>query len=236
MRALRTLKAKICAYAIVFLASFGLGANPLLAGSSDFTGIYGAVHASLNGVSMAGSHISRAGDVSKGTGGALVPLGGLEVGVNLPIGPVLFITLGTTFVGGDGARIFETKDADDNADVSVDADNYSTVFIQPSLSLWDNTAIFVKLGMVHADLTAYGDIQSQPDNLSGTVYGIGTQTMTNAGLFMRTEAGAMVFDHFKMSGVGAGGAANTSTANNGDRTVEGDPLAAYGKVTIGFKF
>jgi len=233
MKALRTLKAKICAYAIVFLTCLGLGTSPLKAGSSDFTGIYGALHASLNGVSMAGSHISRAGDVSKGTGGALVPLGGLEAGVNLPLGPNFFVTLGTTFVGGDGATIFKTEDADDNASVSVDADNYSTVFIQPAISLWDNTAIFVKLGMVHADLTATGDITSQPDNLDGTVYGIGTQTIANNGLFIRTEAGAMVFNHFKMSGV----AADTNENDNaGERKVEGDPLAAYGKVTIGFKF
>jgi len=77
MRALRTLKAKMCAYAIVFLASIGLGSSPLLAGSSDFTGIYAAVHGSIQGIAMDGRHIDNDAKVSGGTAGALVPLAGL---------------------------------------------------------------------------------------------------------------------------------------------------------------
>tara|TARA_B000000460_G_C21452662_1_gene364471 strand:- start:25 stop:726 length:702 start_codon:yes stop_codon:yes gene_type:complete len=233
MRALRTLKAKMCAYAIVFLASIGLGSSPLLAGSSDFTGIYAAVHGSIQGIAMDGRHIDNDAKVSGGTAGALVPLAGLEAGVNLPIGPNLFITIGTSWVDGK-ADVFRADDEQNNADVVVQAKDYSSVFIQPSISLWDNAAIFVKMGMVHANLEAFGDITSQPDNLSGTTYAIGTQTMSNAGLFMKTEAGATVFDHFRMSGVGESG--TNSHLGINDSRVEGDPLAAYGRVTIGFKF
>ena len=236
MKALRTLRSKLCAYAIVFLATIGLGANPLLAGSSDFTGIYIAGHASINGIAMDGSHSDGKGAITKGTAGALIPLAGYEAGVNLPLGPNFFVTIGASQVSGT-ADVFKADDTKDNANVVVRAKDYTSVFIQPAISLWDNSAIFVKMGLVHSDLEAFGDITSQPDNLSGTTYAIGTQTMSNAGLFMKTEAGATVFDHFYMTGVGEGDSNNANQAQKGgDTNVQGDPLAAYGRVTIGFKF
>ena len=236
MKALRTLRTKLCTYAIVFLATISLGSSPLLAGSSDFTGIYVGGHASINGVAMDGSHSDGKGAITKGTAGALVPLAGIEAGVNLPLGPNFFVTLGTSWVDGT-ADIFRSDDNKNNADVVVRASDYSSVFIQPAISLWDNAAVFVKMGMVHANLEAFGDITSQPDDLSGTTYAIGTQTMSSAGLFMKTEAGATVFDHFYMTGVGEGDSNNANQAQKGnDTNVQGDPLAAYGRVTIGFKF
>ena len=235
MKALIKVRKKIIAFAIVVMATFGMTANPLLAGSSDFTGIYGAFHASVNGVSMAGKYIDKDAAVTGGTAGALIPLAGFEIGVNLPIGPNFFVSIGTSMVSGE-ADVFNAKDSEDNNTVTVQASDYSEVYIQPSISIWDNTAVFVKYGKNHANLEAFGDVTSQPDDLTGESYGIGTQTMTNSGLFIKTEAGATVYDHFKMTGL------NTSTSGSGNGTstngsmVEGDPLAAYGKVTIGFKF
>jgi len=235
MKALIKVRKKIIAFAIVVMATFGMTANPLLAGSSDFTGIYGAFHASVNGVSMAGKYIDKDAAVTGGTAGALIPLAGFEIGVNLPLGPNFFVSIGTSMVSGE-ADVFNAKDSEDNNTVTVQASDYSEVYIQPSISIWDNTAVFVKYGKNHANLEAFGDITSQPDDLTGESYGIGTQTMTDSGLFIKTEAGATVYDHFKMTGL------NTSTSGSGNGTstngsmVEGDPLAAYGKVTIGFKF
>jgi len=235
MKALIKVREKIIAFAVVVMATFGMTANPLLAGSSDFTGIYGAIHASVNGVAMDGAYIDKDQAVTRGTVGAIVPLAGLELGVNLPLGPNFFVTIGTSMVSGE-ADVFVANDADDNSDVTVQASDYSEVFIQPSISIWDNTAIFVKYGMTHANLEAVGDVTSQPDDLTGTSYGIGTQTMSNSGLFMKTEAGAVVYDHFRITGLNSNSNGGSGNDTGYDSSVDGDPLAAYGKVTIGFKF
>jgi len=235
MKALNILRKKVIAFAVVVMATFGMTANPLLAGSSDFTGIYGALHASVNGVSMAGKYIDKDADITGGTAGAIVPLAGFELGVNLPLGPNFFVSIGTSMVSGE-ADVFSSKDSEDNNTVTVQASDYSEVYIQPSISIWDNTAVFVKYGKNHANLEAFGDVTSQPDDLTGESYGIGTQTMTNSGLFIKTEAGATVYDHFKLTGLNTSGNGDgNNTSVHGSR-VEGDPLAAYGKVTIGFKF
>jgi hypothetical protein len=235
MKALKILRSKVIAFTVVVMATFGMTASPLLAGSSDFTGIYGALHASVNGVSMAGKYIDKDSDVTGGTAGAIVPLAGFEIGVNLPIGPNFFVSIGTSMVSGE-ADVFNAKDSEDNNTVTVQASDYSEVYIQPSISIWDNTAVFVKYGKNHANLEAFGDITSQPDDLTGESYGIGTQTMTNSGLFIKTEAGATVYDHFKLTGLNTSGNGDGNGTSTNGSMVEGDPLAAYGKVTIGFKF
>ena len=235
MKALKVLRKKVIAFTIVVMATFGMTANPLLAGSSDFTGIYGALHASVNGVSMAGKYIDKDADITGGTAGAIIPLAGFELGVNLPLGPNFFVSIGTSMVSGE-ADVFNAKDSEDNNTVTVQASDYSEVYIQPSISIWDNTAVFVKYGKNHANLEAFGDITSQPDDLTGESYGIGTQTMTNSGLFIKTEAGATVYDHFKMTGLNTSGNGDGNGTSTNGSMVEGDPLAAYGKVTIGFKF
>lgn len=232
MKALKVLRKKVIAFTIVVMATFGMTANPLLAGSSDFTGIYGALHASVNGVSMAGKYIDKDADITGGTAGAIIPLAGFELGVNLPLGPNFFVSIGTSMVSGE-ADVFNAKDSEDNNTVTVQASDYSEVYIQPSISIWDNTAVFVKYGKNHANLEAFGDITSQPDDLTGESYGIGTQTMTNSGLFIKTEAGATVYDHFKLTGLNTSGNGDGNGTSTNGSMVEGDPLAAYGKVTIG---
>ena len=46
------------------------------------------------------------------------------------------------------------------------------------------------------------------------------------GLFFKTEAGAIQYDQFRITGVG--GSANA--------VVEGNPLVGYGHLAIGYKF
>jgi len=87
MKAIRT---TICAYAIVLFTSLGL-ATPSLAGSSDFAGIYGALHASVNGVGIDGTHTDSNGEKTDGMVGAFVPAGGAEIGFNIPMGDVFFM-------------------------------------------------------------------------------------------------------------------------------------------------
>jgi len=96
MNALRT---KVCAYAIALLVSFGI-ATPSMAGSSDFSGIWVALHAEMNvvaidgtnttgrGMTVAGTNGSDNIEVTQGKIGGFAPTAGYELGFNLPIGPV----------------------------------------------------------------------------------------------------------------------------------------------------
>jgi hypothetical protein len=239
MKAIRT---KICAYAVVLLASLGLATTPSLAGSSDFTGIYAAIHASVNGVGIDGTHTDSNDEISRGMVGAFVPAGGAEIGVNIPIGDVFFMGVGVTQLNGqaDIARGDDFKDAND---FSMTVSNLRTWYIQPSVSLWDNSAVFVKIGNADGQFDVYdqaGGETCDPDDqceLSGKTYAIGTTTIANSGLFIKTEAGATSYDNIQIEGLrNSGGRDAAAGTDSASAVLEGNPMAAYGSVTIGFKF
>ena len=106
------------------------------------------------------------------------------------------------------------------------ASNPSWYYIAPSISVFDNSAVYVKIGQASADLTAIGDLTGSPGNIEGDMWGIGTTSIASNGLFIKTEAGAIQYDEFKITGLG--GDANS--------VVEGKPLVGYGHVSIGYKF
>ena len=232
MNALRT---TICAYAVVLVASLSLAmTTPLKAGSSDFAGIYGAIHVSVNGASIDGSHNGGTDSVggiaderTTGKVGAFIPVAGYELGFNLPLGGVFFLGVGGTVVDGS-AELTEsdTTDHGADADITLEISDAKTYYIQPSISLYDNSAIYVKMGRTMADLTAIGDVTGVPGNLTGDTYAIGTTTIANNGLFIKTEAGVTSFETVQATGV----------AGSTGAYVEGDPIMAYGSLTLGYKF
>jgi len=224
MKALRT---KVCTYAIALLVSFGF-ATSALAGSSDFSGIWIAGHAEMNVVAIDGTHsqTTEAHEVGQGTIGGFAPTAGLEVGFNIPLGPVFFVTVGMADGGGDSAAIAKFTDANNVADVSLHASDPTWYYIAPSISIFDNSAVYFKFGQMQTDLKAIGDVTGAPNNIDGDMWGIGTTSIANNGLFFKTEAGAIQYDQFSITGIGG----NTAT------TVEGNPLVGYGHVSIGYKF
>ena len=236
MKALRT---KVCTYAIALLASIGF-ATSTLAGSSDFSGIWIAGHAELNVVAISGSATSgqTATDVggasgasnnhenTQGTIGGFAPTAGYELGFNFPLGDTFFVTVGFADGGGESAAIAKVDDHNGTTDVSLHAKNPNWWYIAPSISIFDNSAVYVKIGQAEAELTAIGDVTGSPGNIDGDMWGIGTTTIANNGLFIKTEAGAVQYSQFKITGIGG----------NANRIVEGDPLVGYGHVSIGYKF
>jgi len=238
MKALRT---KVCTYAIALLASIGF-ATPTLAGSSDFSGIFIAGHAELNVVAIDGSSRTGAGnngtvagtggsddyEVTQGTIGGFAPTAGYEIGFNLPLGDTFFITVGFADGGGDSAAIAKVDDGNvaSKTDVSLHASDSHWWYIAPAISIFDNSAVYFKLGQASADLKAIGDVTGAPGNISGDMWGIGTTSIANNGLFIKTEAGAVQYDAFKIEGIGG----------DSERVVEGNPLVGYGHVSIGYKF
>ena len=99
MKALRT---KISTYAIALLISCGL-ATTSMAGSSDFSGIYGAFTGSAGGAQIDGKHVNQSGEVNKGQVGGVFPMAGYEVGFNLPLGSVFFLGVGHSWTKGGNA-------------------------------------------------------------------------------------------------------------------------------------
>ena len=235
MKALRT---RICTYALALLASIGF-ATSSFAGSSDFSGIFIAGHAELNVVAIdgssttAGQGITVAGtggtdntETTQGTIGGFAPTAGYEIGFNLPLGDTFFVTVGYADGGGESAAIAKVDDANTTTDVSLHASNPSWWYIAPSISIFDNSAVYFKIGQAEAALKAIGDVTGVPGDITGDMWGIGTTTIASNGLFFKTEAGAIQYDQFKITGIGG----------NANRIVEGNPLVGYGHVSIGYKF
>ena len=233
MKALRT---KISTYAIALLATIGF-ATSTLAGSSDFSGIWIAGHAEFNVVAIDGTHTTGAQtsggsedhDVGQGTIGGFAPTAGYEIGFNMPLGDTFFITVGYADGGGESAAIAKSKSSDaagTATTVTLHASNPSWWYIAPSISVFDNSAVYVKIGRADASLKAVGNVTGAPGDITGDMWGIGTTSIADSGLFFKTEAGAIQYDQFKITGIG--GKSNV--------VVEGDPLVGYGHVAIGYKF
>ena len=237
MKALRT---KICTYAIALLASIGF-ATSTFAGSSDFSGIFIAGHAELNvvaidgsattavqGATVAGTGGTDNTETTPGTIGGFAPTAGYEIGFNVPIGDTFFLTVGFADGGGESAAIAKVDDGGplSTTDVSLHASNPQWWYIAPSISIFDNSAVYVKIGQAEASLKAIGDVTGAPGDISGDMYGIGTTTIAGNGLFIKTEAGAVQYDQFKITGIGG----------DSDTVVEGNPLVGYGHIAIGYKF
>ena len=96
----------------------------------------------------------------------------------------------------------------------------------PSISIYDNSAVYVKLGRGIADLTAVGNITGAPGNLTGDLIGVGTIAMTESGIFIKTEGSVTRYNDIRIVGVDGSSSAY----------VEGRPDMVQGSVAIGFKF
>jgi len=236
MKALRT---KISTYAIVLLISCGF-AVPTMAGSSDFAGIYGAFTGSAGGAQVNGRHVDQGGQISEGKVGAVFPVAGYEIGFNLPLGSMFFLGAGHSWSKSGNASIAradgDSKGGGDSGDTGGDATNDSSfhlkaknlseVYIMPSISIYDNSAVYVKLGRTIADTELTGSATGAPGNLTGDTIGIGTIAMTTSGLFIKTEGTVTRFEDIRIRGVGG----------SSEALVDGTPDMVMGSIAIGFKF
>ena len=233
MKALRT---KICTYVIALLVSCGF-ATISMAGSSDFAGIYGAFNASAGGAQINGTHTDRGGQASSGQVGGVFPLAGYEIGFNLPLGDLFFIGAGHSWTKGGTATIAkavgdssgggsDSGEAAADSSFTLKAKNLKEVYVMPSISIYDNSAIYVKLGRSIADTDITGSVTGDTGNLQGDILGIGTIAMTNSGIFVKTEGSVTRFNDINVSGVGGSAGAK----------VEGTPDLVAGTIAIGFKF
>ena len=223
---------KISTYAIALLTSLGLTTTSLLAGSSDFAGIYGAFNASAGGAQVSGTHTNTSGEVNEGTVGGVFPMAGYEIGFNLPLGNTFFVGAGYSWSKSGTVTIATSEDVTAKhsttaiSNFHLKAKNLREAYIMPSISIYDNSAIYVKLGRTIADTEFTGTATGVPSNLTGNTVGVGTIAMTPSGIFIKTEGTVTRFDAIKI--VGVGGSSNA--------VIEGTPDMVMGSIAIGFKF
>jgi|TARA_B100001971_G_C18063342_1_gene469170 hypothetical protein len=237
---MKALRIKLRTYAIALLISVGFTTTSI-AGSGDFAGIYGAFTGSAGGAQIDGRHVNQSSEINEGQVGGVFPLAGYEVGFNLPLGPVFFLGAGHSWTKGGTVTLAEgneevaaggsgSAESENNAasmtQFSLKASDLKEVYIMPSVSIYDNSAVYVKLGRSIANLDLTGNVTGTPGNLTGNLAGIGTIAMTPSGIFIKTEGSVIRYDDIKVVGV------NSSASSY----VEGTPDMVKGTVAIGFKF
>lgn len=204
------------------------------ADSSAFTGAYVAVTGSAVGMALDGKRTKTVGNTAetKGKAGMVSPGAGLEAGFSYPFSDMAFVTVGVNY------QPFDTEVKADNVtksnNVKLAANDIVSVFIEPSFNVTENSAFFVKVGYSESELDATGtDVTNKTYSFDGTTVALGTKTISDNGMFLKTEAGITDYDSITIKNI-------REDDNNGTRTftssVKADVEVAYGQVTIGFKF
>ena len=115
------------------------------------------------------------------------------------------------------------------ADVKVVISDFVTYYIAPTVMLTDTSSLYVKIAYTEADVAVTGDI-SNPGDLNGDTFAIGTRTVLPSGLFVRAEAGLTDYDNVIATGLGTAGGIATTTSYSAD------PKVAFGAISLGFRF
>jgi len=204
------------------------------ADSANFAGPYLGLTASGYGIQLSGSANATSGEQNgvgsqdEATVGKVAAVIGGEAGYALPIGSSLLLDVGAAFYAGEAKiKHYNDDDGDTAKRVAFKIDDLVTVYIAPTLVLSDTSSLYVKLGLTEADIGVEGDVTT-PGNLSGTTWAIGTRTVLDSGIFIRTEAGYTDYNGISAQGKGTNIQATTSYA--------AEPTIAFGSVSLGFRF
>jgi len=227
------IKTMLCAVFTLMLVNISTAQSD----SSNFAGPYIGMSAAGYGLQMDGSSntapdsgVNVTDEVSIGQ---VAPVTGFEFGYVIPLGSMFLVDIGAQMFSGEAEIGFEDDSTPNTSDtltaknVSLKIDNLNTGYIAPTLVLSDTSSLYVKVGITEADITPSGDIDLGAD-LSGTTWAIGTRTVLDSGIFIRTEAG-----YTDYNGISAAGKGNSISTSN---TYSAEPTIAYGAVSLGFRF
>ena len=211
--------------------------------SSNFAGPYVGISGAGYGMQLAGdARTSPTGgtfETDEVSVGQVAPVTGFEFGYVIPLGSAFLVDLGAQIFSGEAEIGFESDDGTHAADgddpgdtltakkVAIKIDDLNSIYMAPTLVLSDTSSLYLKVALTEADLSPSGDITLGAD-LSGTTWALGTRTVLDSGIFIRTEAGFTDFN-----GISAHGKGNSIAAVN---TYSADPTIAYGSVSLGFRF
>ena len=203
------------------------------ADSSAFTGAYVGVTGSALGIAMDGKHVRTKGDAATTTGaiGAVQESGGAEIGFSYPLSDMFFITVGAGITPFSSE--IDAKNIADSKNIKLTTDDIVTYFIEPSFNVTENSAFFIKYGASDSEINATGtEVTNKVYDFSGEVFALGTKTISDNGVYLKTEAGITSYDTLKVLEISEfNDGANTFTAS-----ATADVDVAYGQITLGYKF
>ena len=215
--------------AFALLASMAL-TNPAISDSSTFAGPYIGLEGSMIGVELDGEFVDpeSVNTTSQGKVGMVSPMVGITGGYSFPLSDNFSVAIGGSWTDGDAS--FDAKELANSKSVSIKVSDFTEWYVEPSVNVSDNSAVYIKAGTIAGDMRVTGDdVQNQTMNLSGYVGAIGTKTVHDSGLFIKTEAGGMKFDPIRINNINDEASGTTAHA-------AADPIIAYGKITVGFVF
>jgi len=208
--------------------------NVANADSSNFAGPYVGVSASGYGMATDGTQTENNDDhgiteVSNANVGATTPISGFEAGYAVPLGSSFLLDIGAAYYNGAATldHVSDGVTATSYGTVKFTVDDLRSFYLAPTLVLSDTSSLYLKAGLSEADVTVSGDITS-PGNLSGQTWALGTRTVLDSGIFVRTEAGYTKYNGIAAHGKGTNIAQGTSFSAT--------PTIAYGAVSLGFRF
>jgi len=205
-----------------------------IADSSAFTGGYVAVTGSAIGMALDGTKTRTVTGAksTKAKVGMVSPAAGLEAGFSYPLSDMAFITVGVSLQPFDSD--IDGRNVTDSKNVKLTSADITSVFIEPSFNVTENSAFFIKVGHAESEVTASGThITGKTYDFDGTTFAVGTKTISDNGMFFKTEAGITDYSDITLTGVSEVLADGTETLT---ATVKADIEVAYGQVTIGYKF
>ena len=226
MNKLGKLVGAVCISAVSVISS----AN---ADSSAFTGAYVGVTGSAIGMALDGERTKTLGQAqtTKGKAGMVSPAAGLEVGFSYPLSDMAFITVGGNYQPFDTE--VNANNVTKSTNVKLTSADILSVFIEPSFNITENSAFFIKVAASESELAATGtDVTNATYAFDGTTVALGTKTISDNGMFIKTEAGITDYSGITIANIledEAGSKTFTST-------VKADVEVAYGQVTVGYKF
>jgi len=226
----------LCAACTLAIANFGMAQ----ADSSNFAGPYLGVSISGYGMQLAGTSNAGVGQPTEEVSiGQVAPIQGFEGGYALPIGSLFLLDVGASYHSGSAKLEFHNDDQPATTcsgcdagttgaqKVSFSVDDLTTISIAPTLVLSDTSSVYIKVGLSEADIGVTGDVTT-PADLSGTTWSLGSRTVLDSGIFVRTEAG-----YTEYNGISAHGKGNNIASAN---SYSAEPTVAFGKVSLGFRF
>ena len=227
MNKLTKITAAVCISSVSMISSS-------FADSSAFTGAYVAVTGSAIGMALDGERTKTVGgsQTTKGKAGMVSPGAGLEVGFSYPISDMAFITVGANY------QPFDTEVKADNVtksnDVKLAANDILSAFIEPSFNVTENSAFFIKIAHSESELDASGtDVTNASYDFDGTTIALGTKTIADNGMFIKTEAGITDYSSITIKNIKEDDENGSDTFTS---TVKADVEVAYGQFTVGYKF
>ena len=204
------------------------------ADSSNFKGIYAGIGMSMNGVALSGDYKDTSGSAdtnSKGSLGIVEPSVSYELGYNLALGDTLFISFGASQTPVD--TTVDANNVTNSKKVTAKISDLTSYYIEPSIAITSNSALYFKVASVEGDFTATGnDIvagTTKIGDLDGDTFAFGTKIVTDGGIYIKAEAGMTEFDTIKITGISDDAGGSTATSNI-------QTELAYGQLTLGLIF